>query len=129
MELNVNSPAYYKDHYGIDDSVYRYFQKAHLYFLDKEYSDTLKIIGISPMVVPQELCNGDNWKEFIRLINNKNCAIVSLKIDFEEYNFADSVGKIQLTKDLIIKAIRRIKSKVDFDCEAFEQDFNQLLLD
>ncbi len=129
MELNVNYPAYYKDHYGIDDSVYRYFQKVHLYFLDKEYSDTLKIIGISPMVVPQELCNSDNWKEFIRLINNKNCAIVSLKIDFEEYNFADSVGKIQLTKDLIIKAIRRIKSKVDFDCEAFEQDFNQLLLD
>ncbi len=129
MELNVNSPAYYKDQYGIDDLVYRYFQKAHLYFLDKEYSETIKIIGISPMVVPHELCDSGNWKESIRLINNKNCAIVSLKIDFEEYNFADSMGKIQLTKDLIIKAIRIIKSKVDFDCDTFEQDFNQLVLD
>ena len=72
MELNVNSPAYYKYHYEINDFVYRYFQKAHLYFLDREYSETLKIIGFSPMVVPQELCDSGNWKESIRLINDKN---------------------------------------------------------
>ena len=49
--------------------------------------------------------------------------MVSLRINFEEYNCADSTRKIQLTKDLIIKAIRIIKSKVNFDYEAFEQDF------
>ncbi len=81
------------------------------------------------MVIPQELCDSGNWKESIRLINDKKCAMVSLRINFEEYNCADISRKIQLTKDLILKAIRTIKSKVDFDYEAFEQDFNQLDVD
>ena len=42
MELNVNSIAYYKDHYPIDNEAYNFFQKAYLFFLDKEYRDTQK---------------------------------------------------------------------------------------
>lgn len=126
MELNVNSPAYYKDHYGIDDEVYSFFQKAYLFFLNKEYSDTLKTVGIVPIVAPKELCDSGYWKESVRLIDGNNCAIVSLRINFEEYHSADSKEKIQLTKELILKGLRRIKSKVGFDYEAFEQDLNQL---
>lgn len=78
MELNVNSPAYYKDHYGIDDEVYSFFQKAYFFFLDKEYSDTLKTVGIVPIVAPKELYDSGDWKESVRLIDGNNCAIVSL---------------------------------------------------
>ncbi len=28
MELNINAPVYYKEHYGIDNDVYRFAQKA-----------------------------------------------------------------------------------------------------
>lgn len=38
MELNINSPVYYKDHYGIDNAVYRFTQRAYLFFREKEYS-------------------------------------------------------------------------------------------
>ena len=59
MELNINSPAYFKEHYGIDD-VYRFCQRAYLHFKDKVYSEILHIIGIAPIVAPKELrCNTD----------------------------------------------------------------------
>ena len=126
MELNVNSPAYYKYHFEYDDVVSAFFQKTYLHFVDKEYSDTLRIIGITPIVVPNEMCNDDLWKESVRLVNNKQCAIISLRIDYEEYSNADSKKKIFLTKELILKGIKKIKSKVNFDYESFERDFNVL---
>lgn len=129
MELNVNSPAYYKDLHGIDDEVYSFFQKAYTFFLDKEYSSTLKIVGVFPIVVPDELYNSGLWKESLRLVNYKSCAIVSLRINFEKYDCADSVGKIQLTKETILKALRKLRSKVDFDYETFERDLNQFSID
>ena len=55
MELNVNSPAYFTQHYGVDDEVYRFCQTVRLYFIDREYSDTLHTIGIVPIAAPQEL--------------------------------------------------------------------------
>lgn len=55
MELNINSPVYFKDHYGIDDEVYKFCQRAYLFFKDKKYSNTLQIIGIVPIVAPQEI--------------------------------------------------------------------------
>lgn len=32
MERNINSPVYYKDRYGIDNAVYRFTQRAQLFF-------------------------------------------------------------------------------------------------
>ena len=127
MELNVNSPAYYKDHYGIDDEVYSFFQKAYAFFLNKEYSDTLKTVGIVPIVAPKELYDSGDWKEFVRMIDGNSCAIISLGINFEEYHSADSKEKIQLTKELILKGLRRIKSKVGFDYEAFKRDLDVVI--
>ena len=59
MELNINSPVYFKDHYGIDDEVYKFCQRAYLFFKDKKYSNTLQIIGIVPIVEPQEIVEGE----------------------------------------------------------------------
>ena len=32
MDVNINSPVYYKDLYGIDNAVYRFTQRAYLFF-------------------------------------------------------------------------------------------------
>lgn len=36
MELNINSPVYFKDRYGIDDEVYKFCQRAYLFFIIKK---------------------------------------------------------------------------------------------
>lgn len=66
MELNINSPVYYKDHYGIDNAVYRFTQRAQLFFKEKEYSDTLQILGIVPIIAPQEVYAAGNYKERVK---------------------------------------------------------------
>lgn len=63
MELNINSPVYYKDHYGINNAVYRFTQRAYLFFTEKEYSNTLQIIGIVPIIAPQEVYAAENYIE------------------------------------------------------------------
>ena len=55
MELNINSPAYFSDQYGVDDEVYRYCRSLYAFFKDKEYSKTLSVIGITPVIAPKEL--------------------------------------------------------------------------
>ncbi|MBQ3518141.1 MAG: hypothetical protein IJA31_02335 [Clostridia bacterium] len=129
MELHINSPAYFKEHYGIDDQVYQFCQKVHLFFLDKEYSETLHIIGIVPLVAPQELYDNGEFKEVIRFIDNKSCATIFIRMDFKEYYNADSAKKILLTKDVVLKAVKKIKSKGKFDFETFERDFVSLNAD
>ena len=127
MELNINTPAYFNQHYGIDDEVYRFCQNAYMHFKDKEYSDTLHIIGIAPVAAPQELYDNGAWKESVKLISNKNCAIISIRMDLEEYYNADSAEKILLTKKMILKAVKKIKSKCQFDFDSFERDLMELV--
>ena len=124
MELHINTPAYFNQHYDIDDEVYRFCQKTYAYFKDKEYSDTLHTIGIIPVAAPQELYDEGAWQESVNLIGNKSCAIISIRMDFEEYYNSDSIEKILLTKKMVLKAVKKIKSKGKFDFDAFERDFD-----
>ena len=128
MELNINTPAYFNQHYGIDDEMYRFCQNVYIFFKDKEYSDTLHTIGIAPVAAPQELYDDGAWKESVKLISNKSCAIISIRMDFQEYYNADSAGKIILLKKMILKAVKKIKSKGKFDYVAFERDFDAISL-
>lgn len=128
MELNINTPAYFNQHYGIDDEVYSFCQNVYMYFRDKEYSDTLHTIGIAPVAAPQELYDDGAWKESVQLISNKSVAMISVRMDFQEYYNADSAEKILLTKKMILKAVKRIKSKGKFDYDAFERDFEVISL-
>ncbi len=123
MEININSPAYFSQLYGIDDEVYRFCQKIYLFFQDKKYSETLNIIGIVPVVAPKEIYEAGKWKESIKLISNKSCATITIRMDFEEYYNGDSSKKILLTKNMVLKAVQKIKSKVSFDYDGFKRDF------
>ena len=85
MELNINSPAYFTNHYGVDDEVYRYCQNLHNYFKTKEYSETLTIIGITPIVAPKEVYNQGLWKEKVQIVSLGTCAMIDVRMDFESY--------------------------------------------
>ena len=126
MELNINSPVYYKDHYGIDNEVYRFTQRAHLFFKEKEYSKTLQIIGIVPIIAPQEAFIAGNYKERVKFLCGKSVASVEIRMDFDKYHNADSAGKIEQTKEMLLTAAERIKTKVDFDNDRFRDDLESL---
>lgn len=123
MELNINSPAYFKEHYGIDDEVYRFCQKIYLFFKDKEYSDTLHIIGIVPVAAPQDLYDAGMWKEGVEFRSYKSAVSIVIRMNFNEYYNADSQGKIVQTKKMILAAVKRIKSRGSFDYDRFKKDF------
>ena len=50
MEININSPAYYTNIYGVDDEIYRMCQDLAIYVEDKKYSDWIDTIGIVPII-------------------------------------------------------------------------------
>ena len=126
MELNINSPVYYKDHYGIDNEVYRFCQRAYVSFKDREYSGTLRILGILPIAAPEEVWAERNYREKVKFLCGRSFASVEIKLDLEAYRNADSAERIRQTKEMILTAVRRIKGKVDFDYDRFQADLMKL---
>lgn len=122
MELNINSPAYFTDHYGIDEEVYKYCQQLHDFFRTREYSASMNIIGITPVIAPKEIYDQGMWKEKVQVVGLGSCAIIDIRMDFDNYYNADSNGKIELIQQMIIRAVRKIKSKGKFDWEKFRDD-------
>lgn len=122
MELNINSPAYFTDHYGIDEEVYKYCQQLHDFFRTREYSESMNIIGITPVIAPKEIYDQGMWKEKVQVVGLGSCAIIDIRMDFDNYYNADSNGKIELIQQMIIRAVRKTKSKGKFDWEKFRDD-------
>ena len=122
MELNINSPAYFTDHYGIDEEVYKYCQQLHDFFRTREYSESMNIIGITPVIAPKEIYDQGMWKEKVQVVGLGSCAMIDIRMDFDNYYNADSNGKIELIQQMIIRAVRKIKSKGKFDWENFRDD-------
>ena len=122
MELNINSPAYFTDHYGIDEEVYKYCQQLHDFFRTREYSESMNIIGITPVIAPKEIYDQGMWKEKVQVVGLGSCAIIDIRMDFDNYYNADSNGKIELIQQMIIRAVRKIKSKGKFDWEKVRDD-------
>ena len=95
-------------------------------FKEKEYSNTLQIIGFVPIIAPQEVYAAGNYKERVKFLCGKSVASVEIKMDFDTYHNVDSAGKIALTKDMLLTAAKRIKAKVDFDYDRFRDDLKSL---
>ena len=124
MELNINSPAYYSSQYGIDDDVYRYCQNLYMFFKDKEYSETLNVIGIVPVVAPEEEYNQEKWKEGIRFISNGKCASITIRMNYIDYHKASSSERILMIRDMLLNAVKKVKTKGKFDYDKFCADLD-----
>lgn len=122
MELNINSPLFFKDKYGIDDDVYIFCQQLHQFFKDKEYSDTLKTVGIIPILAPNESYERGEWKERVSMISGNSVATIYIRMNYEEYIDADESDKKRMYKEMIIGAIKKVKGKGKFDHEIFCKD-------
>ena len=85
----------------------------------------MQIIGIVPIVAPQEI-DGENYKEKVKFLCNKSVASIEIKMDFNDYYNADSIKRIELTKEMILTAVKRIITKVDFDYDKFKEDLISL---
>lgn len=126
MELNINSPSYFSEHYGVDDDVYRFCREVYSFFKDKEYSETLHTIGIMPSIAPKEVYDSGKWKESVQLVGNKSCAIIYIRMDFTKYYEADGMGKIEQMKEAVLKGVKKIKARGKFDFASFEKDFDEM---
>lgn len=122
MKLNINLPAYYTSQYGVNDAVYDYCQNLYLYFKNKEYSNTLHTIGIIPIIAPRKMYDEGLWKEKVQFINSKTCAMISIRLDYEQYYKANDQEKIKMMELMLIKAIKKIKNKGKFDTNQFIED-------
>lgn len=52
MNLNINSPSFYTQEYGVDDEVYWMCRELSDFLKEKKYSDAINTIGIVPIVAP-----------------------------------------------------------------------------
>lgn len=126
MELNINSTAYYSKEYGVNDVVYSFCRQCNSYFKEKEYSETLKTIGIVPIAAPVQMYDDGLWKEKVSMLDQGAVASVSIRMDFESYHNADDLEKVELVKEAVLKAVKKIKTKGKLDYEAFKSDLEKI---
>ncbi len=122
MDININSPMYYKDLYGVDDEIYRLCQGIHVFFKEKKYSDVINIIGIIPIITPQEFIEQGKYKEIKFCSTACGFADVQLFIDYDKYVNADIDEKKKLIVDNVLRSVKSIKGRGKIDYSLFESD-------
>ncbi len=125
MELNINSPAYYTNVYGVDDEIYWMCRELSQYLKDKDYSEKIKIVGIVPIIAPEEEIEKGLWKETKKLELKYGFASLSLHVNYSKYVDADINRKKGMIINNILKSINAIKSKAKFDYKSFETDMKE----
>lgn len=122
MDLNINSPAYYTNIYGIDDEIYWMCRELSKSVKEKGYSELINIIGIVPIVAPIEEVNKGLWKEIKKCEVDYGIATVSLRIDYDEYLQADLGKKKALIINNLLKSVKAVSKKGKIDFNRFQED-------
>lgn len=125
MDLNVNSPSYYTQEYGIDDEIYWMCRELSHLVKEKKYSDIINTIGIVPIVAPSSVIEKGFCKEHKKCEIAYGFASISLHISFEEYVKADILCKKRLIIDNILKSVKSVSKKGKIDYDAFEKDVKE----
>ena len=122
MVLNINSPAYYTNIYGIDDEVYWMCRELSDFVKGKKYSDIIDIVGVVPIIAPKDDIDKGLWKEEKKCDLKFRVATVSLQISFDDYIQSDIEKKKSLIIDNVIKSVKVISKKGKFDFNDFKED-------
>lgn len=64
MQLNINSPAYFSNEYGVDDEIYFMCREISNFMIERCYSEKTETIGIFPIVVPKDLIEQGGWQRY-----------------------------------------------------------------
>ena len=122
MELNINSPAYYTSQNGVIDEIYNMCKEIREYVKDKNYSELIDIIGITPIVAPKELLERGLFKETKKCEIRYRFASVSLAIDYDAFTQGDVTEKKKLIIENILKSMKAIQKRAKIDFDSFYAD-------
>ena len=89
MELNINSPSYFTKQYGVIDEIYSMCRGISKHVENKQYSDLVDIVGITPIIAPKDIIEQGLFKQEKKCDIKYGFASVSLWIDYDEYLKAD----------------------------------------
>jgi len=127
MQLNINSPSYYKNIHGVDDEIYWLCRKISNFVSDKSYSELVDRIGMTPIVAPAELIKKGKWKEETKYAIKSNLIIVKRHIDYDKYVKGSIEEKKKLMVGNILKSIKDVKGKGKLNYPQFEEDLLDFL--
>lgn len=122
MEININSPSYFSKQFGVDDDVYWMCSNIRKYMKDRKYSEIIDIIGICPIVAPDEIIAAGKFKETTQYHLASRFISVSRHIDFTRYANALIEERKKLIIGNVLKSVKAVKSKGKIDYARFEQD-------
>lgn len=122
MDLNINSPAYYTQKFGVEDEIYWFCRELACFVKEKNYSDVITTIGFVPIIAPREELEKGLWKETKKCEPKYRVASVSLQIDYEKYVDANMDEKKALIMKNVVDSVKAIKTKGKIDFNLFKED-------
>ena len=127
MQLIINAPSYYKNIYGIDDEIYCLCKEIINFMNDKNYSDLINRIGMTPIVAPDDMIQKGQWKEEVQYNIKSNLIIVKKHINYDRYVEGSIEEKKKLMIANILKSIKTIHRKGKINYLQFEEDLLKFL--
>lgn len=118
MVLNINSPSYYTEKFGIIDEIYNLCKNIRKEVKDKTYSNIVDTIGIVPIIAPDII----DIKETKKYSLTYGFVFVSLKIDYNKFVYSNIEQKKKLIIENILLSIKVIHKKAKIDYKQFELD-------
>lgn len=125
MQLNINSPAYFTKQYGVIDEIYKMCRKISKYVENKQYSNIVNTIGITPIIAPKDIIEQGFFKQEKKCDIRYGFASVSLWIDYDEFLQSDLINKQIMIVKNILDSIKVIARKAKIDYEKFYDDIIQ----
>lgn len=125
MELNINSPSYFTKQYGFIDEIYSMCRGISKHVENKQYSDLVDIVGITPIIAPKDIIEQGLFKQEKKCDIKYGFASVSLWIDYDEYLKADITDKQIMIVKNILASIKTISRKAKIDYKQFCEDIFQ----
>ena len=125
MQLNINSPAYFTKQYGVIDEIYKMCREISKYVENKQYSNIVNTIGITPIIAPKDIIEQGFFKQEKKCDIRYGFASVSLWIDYDEFLQSDLINKKIMIVKNILDSIKVIARKAKIDYEKFYDDIIQ----
>jgi len=126
MILNINSPAYYTQKFGVDSELYALSRKISKSVQNKKYSDVIDTIGIVPIIAPKELLEDGLFKEKVHVSKSYKFADVELQINYDEFINSNDETKKKLYITNIIDSIKVLEKRLKRDFHG-EEMINDIL--
>ena len=122
MDLNINSPSFYTQEYGVDDDIYWMCRELSAFVREKEYSDVINSIGIVPIIAPKSVIEKGLCKTHKKCEPKAGFASICLQMDYEEYVKADISTKKKLKIDNILASVKSVSKRGKINYSLFEED-------